>query len=171
MTAQLALVAAMDLDGGVGREGRIPWSLPADLRWFKELTTGGAVCYGRKTAEILPLEGLPSRVNYLLSSSMPACYCQEVSVWARSVEEALWFHRRSKLEGPLFVIGGTRAWAEAFELARQGIPSLLYLTLVAGQYQCDTFFPLGHLSWRKMLQQGPYQIGPPPSTRQIWSNF
>ena len=56
---RLSIIAAVSLNGVIGRDGRLPWHLPADLRHFKSLTVGKTVIMGRKTFDSLPglLEG------------------------------------------------------------------------------------------------------------------
>lgn len=173
MTARLALVAAIDANFGVGLNGRIPWSLPSDLRWFRELTLGGSVCYGRITQKLLSGGMLKDRKNYMLTRNPKVAAVTAMirdTICVPSVEWALKLHEREHNMSPLFVIGGHRAWAEAFDLATAGCPTLVYLTCVQGDYGCDVKFPMRHLGWTR-LQLGPTQPGPPPSVRQLWSNF
>lgn len=56
----------MSLNRVIGRGGRIPWHLPEDFKWFKELTIGGVVVMGRKTFDSLP-RPLPNRTNVVLT--------------------------------------------------------------------------------------------------------
>lgn len=174
MSAQLILIAAMDDLLGVGKQGGIPWKLPHDMQRFKALTIGGTVCYGRATweslTEIQGLKYLPHRRNILLttrserSSKMPANV-------AFSVEQALRMTEESEKGGPLWVLGGERAWQEAMDMAtRDGVPTLMMLTRVEGIFECDRFFPQPGGNWTRVVD-GPEQAGPPSSRFQIWSNF
>lgn len=174
--ARLILVAAIDEAGGVGRDGAIPWHSPADLQRFKALTMGGAVAYGRKTFESLPMpfsgaRMLAGRYNILLSKlpQRDAPRFDPNGSIASSVREALEIVEDQGL-GPLFVIGGTRAWREALELR---VPALFYATRIMGDFGCDTFFPeLDDVvlpTW-SCIQDGPSDQGPVPSRFQIWSN-
>src|SRR5881409_3901568 len=61
-------VAAMSLNRVIGSGGRIPWHLPEDFRWFKQLTTGHVVVMGRKTFESLG-KPLPNRTNIVVTHS------------------------------------------------------------------------------------------------------
>jgi dihydrofolate reductase len=61
----VAIVVAHAANGVIGRDGRLPWHLPSDLRRFRELTTGSTVVMGRRTFESLPpaYRPLPKRRN------------------------------------------------------------------------------------------------------------
>lgn len=59
-------VVAMSMNRVIGRGGEIPWHLPEDFKWFKELTSGGIVLMGRKTFESLP-KPLPNRTNVVFT--------------------------------------------------------------------------------------------------------
>lgn len=65
---RIALVAALDRDFAIGRDNRLPWHLPDDLKRFKSLTLGKPVLMGRKTAESLG-RALPGRRNLVLTRS------------------------------------------------------------------------------------------------------
>ena len=160
------LVAAMDMKRGVGLGGGIPWSLPEDLKRFRSLTLGGAVCYGRRTQESLSDGYLNGRYNILLSKTrLPADFDPNGSVCS-SVREALDIVEAQNL-GPLFVLGGTRAWEEAGELIHAGIPAVAFITQVEGDFECDTFFPTLRMT---CVHEGPLQAGPPPSRFRVFTN-
>ncbi len=59
-------IAAMSLNRVIGNGGQIPWHLPEDFKWFKQLTTGGIVLMGRKTFNSLP-KPLPNRTNVVFT--------------------------------------------------------------------------------------------------------
>lgn len=178
MSARLIIVAAMDTKHGVGKDGGIPWKSPEDMKRFRSLTLGGAVCYGRRTWESLPTlpsngqKMLADRYNILLTRRYPfspLMFDHEGSV-APSVREALAIVEAQGL-GPLFVIGGRRAWEETFQLAKEGVPSLAYLTEVEGDFKCDTFFPSFMSGWT-LIQDGPGLHEPSASIKfQLWSSF
>ena len=67
-----SIVVAIDRAGGIGREGKLPWNLPADMARFKEITQGeggNAVIMGRKTWDSIPekFQPLPGRLNVVLT--------------------------------------------------------------------------------------------------------
>lgn len=103
MSSPVGVVAAVSPDGVIGRDNRIPWRRPADLRRFKALTLGARVVMGRRTFESIG-RPLPGRDNWVVTSR-PAI--EGVSV-APDLATAL-----GEAEGPVFVIGGARLFAEA----------------------------------------------------------
>jgi len=82
----LSIVVAIALDGAIGRGNDLLWHLPADLKRFKELTTGHTILMGRKTFDSLPRGPLPNRRNIVVSRSLPAR--EGVEVYP-TIEEAL----------------------------------------------------------------------------------
>ena len=66
---ELVHIVATDLDGCIGKDNALMWHLPADLKRFKELTSGGVVVMGRKTFESLDCKPLPNRINIVITSN------------------------------------------------------------------------------------------------------
>ena len=66
----MKLIIACDPKGGIGFNGKLPWTnLQGDLLRFKELTTGKVILMGRNTWESLPKKPLPNRINVVVSSN------------------------------------------------------------------------------------------------------
>jgi dihydrofolate reductase len=109
----VALVAAVAQNGVIGRDGALPWSLPADLRRFRERTTGHHVVMGRKTHASIG-RALPGRVNLVLTRQpeLVAPGCRAV----RDLDEALRIARAAG-ESEAFVIGGAAVYGLALPLA------------------------------------------------------
>jgi dihydrofolate reductase len=119
-------IAAMSLNRVIGAQGKIPWHLPEDLKFFKRMTLGHVILMGRKTYESLgkPLAG---RENWVVSSrSIPG-----VRVIRDLHEIAEPGERRE-----LFLIGGAQLYSELL-LKCSG----LFLTLVKREVAGDTYFP------------------------------
>jgi len=131
----ISLVAALDENSAIGRQGQLPWHLPDDLRWFKQLTLGKYVLMGYNTAVSIG-RALPERTNLVLSLRHEAPFPGQITV--RSVTEA---QARCGDTG-LMVIGGGKVFTEALPMARR-----LYLTWVSAAIEgADTFFPGVHFS-------------------------
>jgi len=141
--AAVDLVVAMDRDGCIGRDGKLPWHLPEDLRRFKALTMGKPVVMGRRTFESIG-RPLPGRVNIVLSRR-PVWSAPGVQV-ARTPEEAL------ALAGDapeVSVIGGAAVYAAFLPRARR-----IHLTLVDAQVGGDVFFPrVDEAEWRVVSRE------------------
>ena len=136
----ISLIAALDENSAIGRKGQLPWHLPDDLRWFKELTLGKFVLMGYNTAVSVG-RALPGRTNLVLTRKHEAPFPGQVTV--RSLEEGL---ARASGTG-LMVIGGGEVYKAALPKAQR-----LYLTWVnAAVDGADTFFPGVHFSdWTEL---------------------
>ncbi len=128
----------MDEAGLIGRDGKLPWRLPEDLKHFRRLTLGKTVLMGRKTFESLgkPLEG---RENWVLTRSVQ--FSPEGCRVYGDLQAALAAHPI----GELMVIGGADLYRQTLPLAHR-----IYLTKVHAQLEGDTRFPLEQLhGWRE----------------------
>jgi len=126
-TVKLILIAALSRNRVIGKDGKIPWHIPEDLKRFKELTTGHTVLMGRRTYESLG-NPLPDRRNVLLTSrQIPGMETHT------SLDAAL---QALKNEEKVFVIGGGTVFAQVLPLADE-----LYLTLVDREVEGETLFP------------------------------
>lgn len=126
------IIVCIARNRAIGLNNRLLYRLRADMRRFKQLTTGHTVLMGRRTFESLPKGALPNRRNIVLTRSSDARFpgCEVYS----SLNEAL-SHTLPNEE--VFVIGGASVYAEALPIARR-----LYLTCVDNTpAQADTFFP------------------------------
>lgn len=129
MAREIVLVAAVARNGVIGRDNALPWRLKADMRFFRQTTTGHTVVMGRKTWDSLG-RPLPNRRNVVLTRD-PA-FRAEGAELAASLEDAL----ATPGDGPIFVIGGA-------ELYRQTLPyaDRLLITEVEAEVEGDARFP------------------------------
>lgn len=128
---RLALIAIIAANGVIGRDGTMPWHLPADLKHFKALTSGKRIVMGRRTWESFP-RPLPNREHVVVSSQ--ALALPEGVIVLRSLAAALALPPPA--EQPVFVIGGHAMYREALPLADE-----LYLTEIEAEVDGDTTFP------------------------------
>jgi dihydrofolate reductase len=144
MTA-LVLLAALDREYAIGRDNRLPWHLPDDLKRFKTLTLGKPVLMGRKTAESLG-RALPKRRNLVLTRSgrVPFDGMQAVGTLAEAVEIG------ARDADELCVIGGGGVFALALPLAAR-----MHLTWVDTVVEgADALFPRFDTSqWRVVSRE------------------
>ena len=142
--AELALIAALDRHGAIGRGNALPWRLPDDLKRFKALTLDAPVLMGRRTAESLG-RALPRRRNLVLSRHGAAPFegMQAVGSLEQAVELA-------ENASRLWVIGG----GEVYTLCLPRADSL-YLTRVDTVVEgADAFFPqFDEAGWRVVARQ------------------
>ena len=128
----VALIVAMDRQRGIGQDNQLPWRLPADLKRFRELTTGHHLIVGRKTYESIG-KPLPGRTTIIVTRNR--AYTATGCFVAHTLAEALAL-ARTRGETEAFVIGGAEIYAQALTAADR-----LYLTLVQAEVEADTFFP------------------------------
>jgi dihydrofolate reductase len=122
-------IAAMSENRVIGQGNRIPWHLPEDFKWFKQMTTGQVIVMGRKTFESIG-KPLPNRETIVLSrSNFPHPGVRTVGTLAE-----INLNREAR---DIFICGGAQLYAEALPLC-----SDLYLTLVKRVVEGDVFFPI-----------------------------
>jgi dihydrofolate reductase len=122
-----SLIAACDLNRGIGYQGELPWHLPADLAYFKQMTMGKSILMGRKTFESIG-RPLPGRQNIVLSR-------QKLEIPGVQV-----IQKFSDLQDlgdvEVMVIGGQQIYEMTIEHA-----STLWITKVHAKCLVDSFFP------------------------------
>jgi len=124
----LKAVVAMASNRVIGRDGKLPWHLPEDLKVFKRLTTGHPILMGRKTYESIG-RPLPNRRNLVVSSNLKAIEGVEI-LCGMDAFEAL------GLSGDVFLIGGAQLYEALLPECDE-----LYLSYVYEAYEGDTTFP------------------------------
>ncbi len=144
---RVSLVAAIGATTrALGKENKLLWHLPEDLKYFKTLTTGHAVIMGRKTYESIG-KPLPNRTNIVVTRT--ATYKAEGCKGVTSLEDALEYARALTNSGAseVFVIGGADIYTQALPLADR-----LYLTLVDDPGEgADVFFPEYEKLFKKVV--------------------
>ena len=63
---EIHIIWAQEKNGGIGKNGKLPWNIPEDLQNFKKITLGSTILMGRKTWDSLPFKPLPDRRNIIL---------------------------------------------------------------------------------------------------------
>lgn len=129
MEQRLFLIYARAANGTIGKDGKLPWHISADLKRFKALTLGKPMIMGRKTFESFP-SPLPGRRHIVLTRDRD--WAAEGAEVVHSVEEALALAG----EGELAVIGGAEIYALFLPLAER-----VELTEVHRSYDGDTHMP------------------------------
>ena len=134
---QISLIAAIDENGGLGKDNHLLCHLPADLKHFKNLTLGKPILMGRNTHDSIG-KPLPGRQNIVLSRQ--ALVKDGVQV-VDSLSKAL---ALSANAAELMIIGGATIYEQVLPLA-----SRVYLTLIHHRFDADVFFPkLDSSIWR-----------------------
>lgn len=126
----ISLIAAMDQNRLIGDNNTLPWHLPADFAWFKQVTMGKPIVMGRKTYESIG-RPLPGRRNIVLTRNalLDINGCDLVS----SLEQAF---ELTKDDVEVMVIGGANLYQQAIDIADR-----LYITEVGHSFNGDAWFP------------------------------
>ncbi len=144
---KLILIAALNKNRVIGKNGKIPWHIPEDLQRFKQLTIHHTVLMGRKTFESI---GTPllNRKNVVISKQKIAS--ENIEIYS-SLESAL---SHLHTEEQIFIIGGGEIFRQTIDLADE-----LLLTMVDNDELGDTFFPeYEHLIGRKFVESYSQQM-------------
>ncbi|OGI24910.1 MAG: hypothetical protein A3E38_00130 [Candidatus Moranbacteria bacterium RIFCSPHIGHO2_12_FULL_54_9] len=151
---RLSIIAAIAVnDRAIGKDNCLLWHIPEDMKHFRELTAGHAVIMGENTYYSIG-RPLPNRTNIVLSLD------RELSIdgctVVHSINEALAQAKQSEQE-EAFIIGGASIYRQFIPFADR-----LYLTLVVGEYEADTFFPeygdFTRVVSEEKLDNGTYQF-------------
>ena len=126
----ISLIAAMDENGVIGRDNKMPWDLPSDRARFHSITRGHPVIMGRKTYESIG-RPLSNRKNIVLSRRKdyraPGC------IVVHDLESAC---AACADTDEVFICGGEEVFGETISLA-----DMIYLTIVHEEFEGDAFFP------------------------------
>ena len=131
MTVKISMIAAIGMNREIGYRNDLLWHIPADLKRFKNITSGHTVIMGRKTFESIGCKPLRNRKNIVITTQKQF-HAQGVEI-VHSVDEAL---EHIKHIDEVFILGGAAIYKQFMPYA-----DTLYLTLVKKEYKADTFFP------------------------------
>lgn len=128
----LAFVWAEDQNRLIGSGDKLPWRLPNDVKFFKDITMRGDILTGRKTYETIPNRPLKDRRNIVLTSDKN--YVAEGAIIVHSKEEILEIDKQEARD--LYIIGG----AKLFELFEDEVDEL-FRTVIHDTFEGDVYFP------------------------------
>lgn len=142
---QKIIIAAIDKDGGIGKDGYMPWHYPADLKLFMNLTMGNTIVMGRKTFDGMfdrqkaPLKG---RKNIVVTSQADAYRSQFAADYSPSdlnfTTDINCGDIELNTDTKIFYCGGGNIYQQALQRLDLDI---IYLSRLDESYDCDTFFP------------------------------
>lgn len=129
---KISIICAIGKNLAIGKNNKLLWNIPEDMKHFRDITRGHAIIMGRKTYESIG-RPLPDRLNIILTHH-PFKVTEGV-LFASSLEEALKMASEEETE-EIFIIGGGQIYKEAMPLVNK-----LYLTIVDDSPEADTYFP------------------------------
>jgi dihydrofolate reductase len=146
----ISLIAAMDKNRGIGKNNKLPWHLPSDLKRFKRLTMGHYLMMGRKTYETIG-KPLPGRVMIIVTRQKG--YLAEGCTVVNSIQQAI-TEAENHHEEELFVIGGAEIFQQVLDIADK-----IYLTNVHAEIDASVYFPeIDPGAWELITKHDPEQL-------------
>ena len=135
----ISLVVALSENNAIGKDNQLLWHLPADLKHFKEITSGHTIIMGRKTFDSIG-KALPKRRNIVITRNRELALPGVEIV--HNLQEAL---DSCQEENEVFIIGGEEIFKQSLGLADK-----IYLTRVHQNYEADTYFPeIDDAKWKE----------------------
>lgn len=127
------LIVAVDKNWAIGKNNKLMWSIPADMKYFRETTKGNIVIMGRKTLESFPQgQPLKNRTNIVITKNPN--YKVKDALVVHSIEEAM--EEAKKYEGEIYVIGGESIYRAMLPYCEKAL-----VTKIDHAYDADTYFP------------------------------
>jgi dihydrofolate reductase len=136
----ISIIVATSKNRVIGSNNSLIWKLPADLKRFKQITTGSTIVMGRKTYESIG-KPLPNRRNIIITRDTN--YLVDNCEIVNSLEEALML-----CNNDCFIIGGGEIYKQSIDIADK-----IYLTLVQEDFEGDTYFPEIGKEWTKVIRE------------------
>jgi len=172
----ISIVAAIGRNRELGKNNKLLWNIPEDLKRFKAITTGHPVIMGRKTFESIG-RPLPNRLNIVitrdpnfkpdgviichsLAEALEASIKYKVSSIKQEKKKSI-LNTKYKIhdtENEVFIIGGGQIFEQAMPIADR-----LYLTIVDASFDADVFFPDYH-AFNKVISEQKGESNNPPYT-------
>jgi dihydrofolate reductase len=138
----ISIIVAIAENNAIGKNNQLLWHLPADLKHFKQITSGRSIIMGRKTYDSVG-KPLPNRRNIVVTrQNIKIEGCEVV----KSIDEGL---ALCKGEDEVFIGGGAEIYRQAMDKT-----DIIYLTIVHRSFDADTFFPeIDYSKWEETAHE------------------
>lgn len=130
----VTFVWAEDKNGLIGNNDELPWSLPADMKHFKTVTSNGVVVMGRKTFESIPNPPLKNRLNIVLTNN--TAFQADGAIVCHNKQEVLDYLKENNIKKSVHIIGGR----SIYQLFLDEV-NVLYRTIIDEAFPGDTYMP------------------------------
>jgi len=137
----ISFIVAASKNNVIGKDNKLPWCLPTDMRYFKNVTWGMPVIMGRKSYESLG-KALKGRTNIVITRNKD--WKAEDAQVVQTIDRAITVAAQTDAK-EIFIIGGAQIFRSALPSADR-----IYLTLVHGNFEGDAFFPA--------MEKGEWQL-------------
>lgn len=142
----ISMIAAMAKNNVIGIKNGLPWDLPADMKHFRETTSGKTVIMGARTFESIG-RALPKRRNIVVT--LDKNQIAEGAEIAFSLDEAI---ESCKNEEEVMIIGGASIYRQFLPKAQR-----VYLTVIDGEFEGDAFFPEMNMNKWKIVNEEKHE--------------
>jgi dihydrofolate reductase len=144
---KIIIIVAVAENNAIGKDNRLLWRLPDDMKFFKEKTEGHCVVTGRRNYESIPekFRPLPGRTNIVVTRQKD--YAAPGAIVVESIEAAISL-AKSRGEDELFIIGGGEIYAQCMNIADE-----ILFTRVHHSFEADTFFPEIGSEWKEVWSE------------------
>ena len=142
----ISIIVAAAKNGVIGKSGQMAWSLPAELAYFRQKTTGHPIIMGRVTHTDSIGRILPNRTNIIITRDKN--FKAGGSIVVGSLDEALRAAKKSPGSEEIFIIGGESIYMEVLPLADR-----IYLTKVDAEINGDRYFVFDPSGWRQTFSE------------------
>ena len=133
----IASIVAVAKNNVIGKDNKLIWRLPADMKYFKDMTEGCVVITGRKNYESIPekFRPLPNRINIVVTRQKD--YKAEGAFICSSIEEAIDLAQKTGDKGKrIFIIGGAEIYKQTMDIVDE-----IFITEIHHEFEGDAFFP------------------------------
>lgn len=142
----ISMIVAASENDAIGKDNKLPWHQPADLKFFKNTTWGMPIIMGRKTFEAMG-KALPGRTNIVITSN--GDWKKEGATVVDSIDEALKAAKATNCK-EAFITGGGEIFKQTLNIADK-----IYLTRIHAVIEGDVFFPeIDEATWEKDFEKG-----------------
>lgn len=141
----ISIIVAVADNNVIGKDNTLIWHLPADMKFFKDTTTGHCVITGRKNYESIPpkFRPLPNRTNIVITRQHD--YDAPGAIVVSSLEDAL-YNAKQTGDNEIFIIGGGEIFKQSLHLADR-----LYVTHIHHDFVGDVHFPeINKNEWKQV---------------------
>jgi dihydrofolate reductase len=134
---KISAIVAADLNGVIGKDNKLPWHLPADLKYFKSLTTGHTIIMGRKCYESIG-KPLPNRTNIIITRQED--YKADGCIVVNSLEDAI-LAAYKQAEQEVFIIGGGEIYNLAMPITQTVFYTKVFTKIENGEVHFNELSP------------------------------
>jgi dihydrofolate reductase len=140
----ISIIVAVADNNVIGKDNKLIWHLPDDMKFFMEKTTGHCVITGRKNYESIPLKfrPLPNRTNIVVTNQQN--YQAPGAIVVSSIEDAITKAKETDDE-EIFIIGGAEIYKQTLNITDR-----IYLTKIYHTFDGDAFFPEINDEWKEV---------------------